>query len=101
MNLRAGYWQSAKTMYHDGVLTDAEMTKLKRRWHGNRMTAKQSRKDAKARTRLRALLERERAHLETMTANANTTELLKIAAPEHYDLLKAYFDRRIGSVWDG
>lgn len=50
------------------------------------------------RSHTKAVLEREREHLAAMPINQHSPDLLKTAAPESYEIILRYLDRRIASL---
>lgn len=53
---------------------------------------------AAIRSLTRTVLERERIHLAAMPINQHSPDLLKTAAPESYEIILRYLDRRIASL---
>jgi hypothetical protein len=47
---------------------------------------------------IRAVLQAERDALDRLTVNPYSQALLREAAPEHYDVLRDYFERRLADL---
>jgi hypothetical protein len=98
--MRHALWQNAKILYQVGAFNDDEFLRTAMLCGYTGMTKAQTKKAIKAKAVHRAVLEKERANLEMMTVNDMSSELMKVAAPDRYLILKTYLDARIAGLWE-